>query len=150
MKVHRFSKMIGWMSVLDLHTRLLYRGFLLFKTEKLIVMFHGSALLQWLTGSFDQYCVLQWWSIYPFSMSDVNAPFLLYWNIILFAMSLVSSSKLLFGRDIPAQKFSHLINVFDRLKLYNLTATYKGNAGWVFLLCCLWEDIPLFFMLYLK
>ena len=34
MGVHRFSKMIGWMSVPDLHTRLLYQGFLLLETGK--------------------------------------------------------------------------------------------------------------------
>ena len=79
-----------------------------------------------------------------------NAPSLLYWDIIRFAMSLVSSSKLLYGRDIPAQKYSQLTSVFDRLELYNLMTTYKRNGGWVFLLCRLYEDIPLFFILHLK
>ena len=49
-------------------------------------------------------------------------------------MSLVSSSKTLYGRDIPGQKHSQLISVFDRL----------------FLLCGLYEDLPLSFMLCLK
>ena len=52
--------------------------------------------------------------------------------------------------EIPTQKYSQLTIVFDRPELYNLTARYHENAGWVFLLCCLYEDIPLFFMLYLK
>ena len=58
-----------------------------------------------------------------------TAPSLLYWDIIRFAMSLVSSSKLLYGRDIPAQRYSQLTSVFDRIELYNLTATYNGNGG---------------------
>ena len=49
---------------------------------------------------------------------------MLYWDIIRFAIPLVSSSKLLYGRDTPAQKYSQLTSVFDRLELYNLTATY--------------------------
>ena len=74
----------------------------------------------------------------PFVMI-VNIPFLnvrgknvsslLYWDIIRFAMPLVSSSKLLYGRDIPAQKYSQLTSVFDQLELYNLTATYNENGG---------------------
>ena len=62
-------------------------------------------------------------------------------------MSLFSLSKLLYGRDIPAQKYSQLTSVFDQLELYNLTATYNGNGGWVFLLGRLYEDIPLFFII---
>ena len=77
-----------------------------------------------------------------------NAPPLLYWDIIRFSMSLVSSSELLHERDIPAQKYSQLTSVFKRLELYNLTATYNGNGGWVFLLCRLYKDLPLFFILY--
>ena len=49
--MHQFSKMIGLMNVLDLHTRLLYQGSLLLETGKQIMIFHGSVLLQWL--SFD-------------------------------------------------------------------------------------------------
>ena len=63
---------------------------------------------------------------------------------------LVSSGKFLYGRDILAQKYSQLTSVFDQLELCNLTTTYNGNEGWVFLLCHLYEDIPLFFILYLK
>ena len=58
-----------------------------------------------------------------------NAPSLLYLDIIRFAMSSVRSSKLLYGRDIPAQKYSQLTSVFDRLELYNLTASYNRNGG---------------------
>ena len=65
-------------------------------------------------------------------------------------MYLVSSSKLLYGRDIPAQKYNQLNSTFDRPELYNLTATYTGNGGCIFLLCCLYENIALFFMFYLK
>ena len=61
-----------------------------------------------------------------------NAPSLLNWDIIRFAMSLVRSCKLLYGRDIPAQKYSQLNSVFDRLALYNLRATYNGNGGFLF------------------
>ena len=45
-----------------------------------------------------------------------NVPSLLYWDIIQFAMSLVSLSKHLYGRDIPAQKYSELSSGFDRLE----------------------------------
>ena len=48
-------------------------------------------------------------------------------------MPLVTSRKLLHRRYIPAQNYSQLTSVFDRL-----------------LLCRLYEDIPLFFILYLK
>ena len=66
----------------------------------------------------------------PFlNVRDKNAPSLLYWDIIQFSMSLVSSSKLLYGRDVPAQKYSELTSAFDRLELYNLTATCNGNGG---------------------
>ena len=58
-----------------------------------------------------------------------TAPSLLYWDIIRFAMSLFSSSKLLYGRDIPAERYSQLTSVFDRLELYNLMATYNGNGS---------------------
>ena len=34
----------------------------------------------------------------------------------------------MYGRDIPAQKYSQLSGDFDRLELYNLTATYNGNG----------------------
>ena len=87
----------------------------------------------------------------PFFNDQVkNAPSLLYWDIIRFAMSLVSSNKLLYGRDVPAQKYSQLTSVFNRHELDNLTATYNVNGGSVFLLCRLYEDIPLLFILYLK
>ena len=62
-----------------------------------------------------------------------------------FAMSLVSSSKFLYGKDIPVQKYSQLTSVFNHLELYNLMTTSNGNRGRVFLLCRLYEDIPLFF-----
>ena len=64
-----------------------------------------------------------------FNVRGKNAPSLLYWDIIRFAMTLVSSSKLLHGRDIQAQKYSQLTSVFDRLKLYNFAETYNGNEG---------------------
>ena len=96
---------------------------------------------------------LEFWSVLSFEMivnipflnvRAKNAPSLLYWDIIRFAMSLISLTKLMYGRDIPAQKYSQLSGDFDRLELYNLTATYNGNGDWVFLLCRLYEDIPLF------
>ena len=66
----------------------------------------------------------------PFlNVRDENAPSLLYWDIIQFSMSLVSSSKLLYGRDVPGQKYSELTSAFDRLELYNLRTTYNGNGG---------------------
>ena len=81
---------------------------------------------------------LEFSSIVSFAMIDnipffnvrvKNAPSLLYWGIIRFVMYLVSSSKLLYGRDIPAQKYSQLTNAFDRHELDNLTGTYNGNGG---------------------
>ena len=52
-----------------------------------------------------------------FNVESKDAPSPLYWSIIRFPMSLVSSSKLLYKRDIPAQKYSQLTSVFDRLEL---------------------------------
>ena len=46
-------------------------------------------------------------------------------------MSLVSLGKCLYGRDIPAQKYGQLSNVFNWFELYNLTTTNNGNGGWV-------------------
>ena len=144
--------MVVWMSVLHLHTRLLYQCSLLLETEKQIMMFHGSVLFQMLTWRFDWYSLLQLSCQYTFfNVWGKNAQSILYWDIIRFPpMLLISSNKLLYEREIPVQKYCQLAGVFDLLELYNLTATYNANGDWVFLFCRLYEDIPLLFMFYCK
>ena len=97
------------------------------------MMFHGSALL----------LQLEFWLLFSFAVI-VNMPFLYVWgknaqfpsnwDTILFPMSLVSSSKPFYGRDTPAQKHSQLTSAFDRLELYNLTATHNCDEVLPFLL----------------
>ena len=66
-------------------------------------------------------------------------------------MPLVTSSKPLYGRDIPEHKYSQLTSVFNQREVYNLTATYIQREWRLSIFAALFiEDIRLFFILYLK
>ena len=57
-------------------------------------------------------------------------------------MSLVSSNKLLYGRDIPAQKYSQLTSAFDGLELYKTSRQHTVGMAFrlsVFVVSFTWR-----------